>query len=527
MPRSLLCALGALVTSLSLVAVPGASPSSSAQSATSTLTISPEIFVGGQSLSFEGTLSGAPNSPLKIQTKFNRPGDDWITRDGIVARTDGSGSYDFAYPGPNNFGISFRVRAGNGSTSPAVVLEPRQQEVVLSFNGGPEQQAGAIASGEEFTLDVNTTPTGRGTLGRPAPAFPGRAITLQERVDGNRWQSVDSTTSNDRGTASFTVAAGSPGEHAYRVRLADIKTDGNEIGWFPSFPLLVDVVPAGTPVAAPSRTAAPAAPAAPRTTSDPANAKGGHGATPLASQRYQWGPTLFDFAWEAGESLTDRPYRGTRRTGQWIDTSDGSGRVSHYNGGMALSSNVSEFPGVGDHGTTTATLEGNAMKYGRWEFRRRIDVFEDAGPDYRIKIELVPARAADARCGSNTVNVATVSYNSARASLGVSSARAKKEWKGSRSIPRLGDGPHTFGVEIMRDHITWFLDGESLATVKRRKAIPRVLLTPQLSLVGSGQDEMRRTRVLYDWQRGWALNKQARKAETARGFKAKSISTSC
>lgn len=508
MRRPLILALVALATTLALLAP----PSSSAQRAGSSLTIGPDVFVGGQSLTFTGTLDGAPDTRLQLQTLFNRTGDEWTTREGIVGTTDARGGFAFEHPGPNNYGISYRVRAVNGATSPPVFLEPRQQEVLLSLNGGEDQEAGHVVSGERFTIDVDTTPTGRGTLGLPPPAFPGRGIRLQQR-DGVSWETVATTRSSDAGTAQFVATAGEVGAGAYRVVLDDIRTDGNEIGWFPSFPLLVTVVASGSDVPAPPTGAEP-----PR--EPPVSSTGGGHATPLASQRYRWGPTLFDFAWEGGESLTDKPDRGTRRTGGWIDTSDGSGRVAHYNGGMALSSHVSEFPGDGDVGTTTATLEGNAMTYGRWEFRRRIDVFENSDADHRITIELVPARPADARCGVNVINVADVTFDAPTARIGMSSKRAGRSWSGSRPIPRLGDGPHTFGVEVTRRHVTWFLDGRSLATVKGRRVAPGVPLTPRLSLVGRGQEEMRRTRVLYDWQRGWELNRQAKRAKTGPSLKA-------
>jgi hypothetical protein len=512
MRRPLLLALVALATALSLLAP----PSSSAGRATSSLTIGPEIFVGGQSLTFTGTLDGAPGTRLQLQTLFNRAGDSWSTMEGFVGTTDADGDFAFEHPGPNNYGISYRVRAVNGATSPAVFLEPRQQEVVLSLDGGEAQEPGHVVTGESFTIDVDTTPTGRGTLGRPAPAFPGRGIRLQQR-DGLAWRTVAATTSSDTGAARFTVTAGAAGPTAYRVVLDDVTTGGDEIGWFPSFPLLVTVVATAAELPAPPT--GPVPPREPPVSSTPGSGR----ATPLASQRYRWGPPLFDFAWEGGESLTDRPDRGTRRTGRWIDTSDGSGRVAHYNGGMALSSHVSEFPGDGDVGTTTATLEGNAMTYGRWEFRRRIDVFENTDADHRITIELVPADPADARCGANVVTVADVTFDASTATLGLSSERAGRSWSGSRPIPRLGDGPHTFGVEVTRRNVTWFLDGKSLATVKGQQVAPGVPLTPRLSLVGRGREEMRRTRVLYDWQRGWELNRQARRAEVGPSLTAASL----
>lgn len=522
MRRPLLCALSALALGLSVLAVPGASPSTSAQRAASSLTISPQVFVGGQSLTFEGTLSGASNARLKIETLFNRAGDSWITRDGNVGTTDAQGNFRFSFPGPNNYNIRYRVKAVGGSASPAVLLQPRQQEVVLSLNGGAEQAPGSVVTGEVFTIDVDTTPSGRGIMGLPAPPFQGRLITLQQRVDVDRWATVDTTVTAGDGSARFLRTALEPGPRAFRVVKADIAAAGDRIGWFPSYPLLVDVLPPGaTPPRTPSGTGTSRPqPVAPNTS--------GHGtATATASQRYKWGPSAFDFAWEEGESLTDQPYRGTRRKGAWRDASDGSGRVAHYNGGMAITSNITEFPAGADHGDVSATLTGNALTYGRWEFRRRIDLFKTPGHDYRIKIDLVPAQAKHARCGSNTINVADVGYDSTTATIGVSSARAGRSWTGTRKIPRLGDRPHSFGVEVTRKHVSWFLDGNTLATVKNRKVAPGVPLTPRLSIVGRGTQQMQRTRVLYDWQRGWPLNKQALKARTGPGLKAKALSGRC
>ena len=526
MSRRLICAMAALATTMTMLAATGASPVASAETKAATLRVTPPVFVGGQALNFVGEISGAPNSQLKIQTHFNRPGDAWNTRDGVVGTTNGKGEFDFSHPAPNNFGISFRVRAANGQTSPAVRFEPRQQEAALSLNGGPEQAPGTVKLGDTFTIDVDTTPTGRGNLGRPAPAFPGRKLALQQRVKGNSWKTVATAPASANGTARFVRTANEVGPLAYRVRQDDIKTEGNRIGWFPSFPLEISVVArrATTGVASTSRGAAPITPA--RATAPATVARSG-GATPLASQRYKWGPTQWDFAWEQGESLTDPPYRGRKVKGRWIDRSDGSGRVSHYNGGMALSTNISEFPGTGDHGATSATLKGNALKYGRWEFRRRVDVFEEAGPDYRVKIDLVAAKGKHDHCGGNSINVADTSFDSNVVKIGVNSYRAKKSWSGSRRIPQVGDGAHSFGIEVTRSKITWFLDGEILATVKNRKAVPGVPLTPRLSLVGQGQQEMRRTRVLYDWQRGWVLNKQAKKPAKGKGLKSKKLKGAC
>lgn len=524
MKQRLSCLFTAFATLLATLALVGASPSTSAQRQSSSLSITPKVFVGGQALRFVGRIAGAPRKKVRIQTRTNRSGDSWITRAGTVGSTNGKGQFNFVYRAPNNFGISYRVRASNGRTSPVKILQPRQQEVVLSLNGGAPQKSGAVAAGARFVIKVDTTHTGRGDLGRPAPAFPGRQLALQQRGAGGGWSTVDVAYASNLGTARFERYAGNPGKVVYRVRQGDIRSGGNKIGWFPSFPLEVRVVNgrAAARTSTPSTTTRTVA-----TTPQFAARTSQYTKTPTTSGKYKWGPPAFDFAWVDGESLTDAPYRGTRRKGRWLDGSNGSGRASHYNGGMALSTNVSDFAGRGDHGTTSATLQGNALTYGRWEFRRRIDVFEKKGRNYRVNIDLVPERAQDRRCGTNIIKVASVGFNSRKAKIGVKSARANKSWSGSRRIPRLSGRPHSFGVEVTRGHISWFLDGRTLATVKNRKAVPGVPLTPRLSLVGRKQKEMQRTRVLYDWQRGWPLNKQAKKAKAGPGLKAKKLSGGC
>ncbi len=552
MRRHLAAATTAIATLVALLAVVGATPGAPAGAATSTTTatgasvaltsaavsskrkaaslrVTPKRFVGGQLLTFSGRIPGAANKKLKVQSLFNRAGDKWITRDRSAGRTDRQGQFTFTHIAPSNYNIRYRVKAANGRTSKVVRFQPRQQEVSLSLNGAQEQRAGRVAPGQGFRIDVNTTPTGRGDLGRPPPAFPGRTLDLQQRVNGDQWQTIASTTSNSQGQARFYLDAGSSGTTAYRVRQAAIHTGGNHIGWFPSFPLEVRFAdPSGR------TTASTPVPRSAPTQDEPSEARPvaavsarSGGGNPQASARYKWGPTHWDFAWETGEALTDKPYRGRNRVGYWIDRSNGSGRAAAHNGGLALESHLSDFPGVGDHGTNSVTLAGNAITYGRWEFRRRIDVFEKKGRNYRAKIELVPANASDAACGANTINVATVGFNSRKATLGVTSSDAKKAWTGSKRIPRVGDNPHSWSVEVTRSHITWFLNGRSLATVKNRQAIPGVPLTPKLSLVGKGHKEMRRTRVLYDWQRGWTLNKQARKAQKGSGLKVKNLQNGC
>ena len=154
----------------------------------------------------------------------------------------------------------------------------------------------------------------------------------------------------------------------------------------------------------------------------------------------------------AGESLTSKPFRGKDRKGHWIDASDGSGRAGHVNGGLGLDSPMGARGGPGDHGTTSVILEGNPQKYGRWEVRLR------------------------------------------------------SWWTFTKKKVALADVSHNYAVEVARDHITWFLDGRAIATVKNRTAISGVPLTLRLSLQGDGKKEMNRTRARFDWMRAWPID---------------------
>lgn len=337
MRRHLAAATTAIATLVALLAVVGATPGAPAGAATGTgtakagaattserkassLRVSPKRFVGGQALTFSGRIPGAGNKSLKLQSIFNRPGDKWITRGRNVGKTDRSGQFRFVHVAPSNYNIRYRVKAANGRTSKVIRFQPRQQEVTLRLNGGEEHKTGSVARGQGFHIDVNTTPTGRGDLGRPPPAFPGRTLDLQQRVNGNQWQTVASTTSDDNGKARFYLSAGEPGLTAYRVRQDAIHTGGNHIGWFPSFPLEVRFVDqhasrtTASSATADSSSGAPLeqrqATSARTATSTFARTGGGN---PQASARYKWGPTHWDFAWETGEALTDKPYRGRNR----------------------------------------------------------------------------------------------------------------------------------------------------------------------------------------------------------------------
>jgi hypothetical protein len=233
------------------------------------------------------------------------------------------------------------------------------------------------------------------------------------------------------------------------------------------------------------------------------------GAASTASQRFGWHPAIFDFAWEYGESLTDKPMRGTRPRGVWIDASNGSGRASRHNAGLMLESKYGRVvpgdAGPGDHGTTSVTLQGNAQTFGRWEVRIRPWVIEKGGKDYRIKFELVPEDTAQRLCGARSITVADITPRRPAVRIAAYSPVGNRAWRrtiGSIAIQRV---PHAYAVEVAKDHVSWFVDGRTIGTVRSAAAVPGVPLTIRVSLVGHGQDEMNHTYAIMDWLRAFGI----------------------
>ena len=231
-------------------------------------------------------------------------------------------------------------------------------------------------------------------------------------------------------------------------------------------------------------------------------------ATP-ASAKYGWHPSLFDFAWAFGESLTSKPLRGTKRKGKWVDASTGSGRAARHNGGLMLESKYPDglAAGDGDHGTTTVTLEGNAQTYGRWEIRGATWVLGHDGADYRVRIELVPEDPGQRACGARTITMADYTATKDEVRYGVYTPTDDRAWRATKRSVVMGDRAkaHAFAVEVAKDHISWFLDSKLIGTVKDKAAVPGVPLTVRLSLVGQGGKEMRHTDAIFDWIRGFPI----------------------
>ncbi len=222
---------------------------------------------------------------------------------------------------------------------------------------------------------------------------------------------------------------------------------------------------------------------------------------PTASGKYGWGKTLFDFNWERGQDLDSPPSNGTREKGRWLETSDGTGRVTPLNGGLVLQSKLVHV-GAGDLGTTTATLTGNSQKQGRWEFRLQGQLWESGPAPYRFLLELVPEGAPLATCSAESVVVADFTLGGTGMGVGVRSQKAGAVWSRTIGGVRLAEEPFNVAVEVAKTHTTWFRDGKPVATVAKASLGKR--LVPRLSLIGQ-QSEMNGAQVASDWQRAYGI----------------------
>ena len=486
--RAVLFLLAALLlTGLAPAATTAATPS--ARRTAASLSINPSSdYVGGQALVFAGNIGAAGVRRVHLQVNAGYSGPVWGDVDGFSAKTDAGGDFRFTYPAPAMFGIRYRVASGSLET-PYVTFDAHSQDLTVTPVGTPR-------AGVPFDLLVDTTPKlsrRPDTIGlRPVP---GRTLTLQERATPTRWADRDTAVVGPLGLATFTVTEPDAGAHVYRVVMEDYLTGGNQIGWFPSFPTYVDV--RGT-----SPRPATVADDTPRTTRIPAPRQESSRVT--ASQTYGWGVSLFDFAWVFGESLSAKPYRGSVPKGHWVEYGDGGGRVSSHNGGMYFDSKRDNKPGPGDFGTTMATMRGNARKYGRWEVRVRPRSEETGAGDYAVRVELVPARARHYDCGAHTITLGELTAHGNDLLVGVNAG--DRQWTYRKGLGGSANNvSYNVAAEVAKRHITWFLNGRPIATVKRAKAVSDLPLTLRLSLVGDGQREMNDTDILSDWQRGFSL----------------------
>jgi hypothetical protein len=187
----------------------------------------------------------------------------------------------------------------------------------------------------------------------------------------------------------------------------------------------------------------------------------------------------------------------------WRRSSSGSG-IAYIRWGMiVLDSSVERFYSP-SRGSVRAILDRRGERYGRWEVRLRAPVWYDAGRDYKVLAELVPADRTKRRCGAR--NIALASFTAGGSRVNVFARNAGKQWTYTKSHMTLDRWSwHTYAVEVTPRRISWFIDAHVVATLRNSGATSDVRLTPRLSLRGVPGAAMDRARVGVDWVRHWTL----------------------
>ena len=469
---------------------------------TGSLTVTPGRYIPGQALRFRGNLGVDGRNRVHLESHMNRPGDTWLEVRNSSFRTDAQGRFDFRFRAPAMVNISYRV-AGAGRVTNAERFNANPQELTLTpVKGSPDFPFYRVRPRSRINLVADTTPAIKTEFGTPAP-IPGRTVKLQERVAPDRWRTLKSGRTDRAGNVYFSVKAPKSGTRVLRARQEKWTVGANDIGWYASFPAYF--VASGS-----------AAPDGPRTTGLNPTYTTQSKHRPTASQRFSWGAAEWDYAWDGGHSLDTPPSRGEVHRGKWQASSNGTGRVTPFNGGMVLQSKFKKV-GPGDRGTTSAMLQGVAQERGRWEFRIQGRPWETGARNYRFRVELVPAGTSGSTCASKKVLVAAFTMTKRGMRFGVRSAKTDTAWRGKLPNVLLAERPFNVAVEVGKDHITWFRDGQPVGTVKNRHALPGVKLVPRLSLVGKNV-EMNGAQVNSDWQRSWNLQrgKQVRNGDPLR-----------
>jgi len=212
-----------------------------------------------------------------------------------------------------------------------------------------------------------------------------------------------------------------------------------------------------------------------------------------ASNTYGWYPKKWDYHWETEHSdfqAWDRAATGTA----W----------SYMRWGMiVLDSSVDRYA-YPSRGAVKATLHRRGERYGRWEFRVRAPVWYNAGRNYRVFAELVPADPKKRDCGARTIAMA--SFVAGGSQVRVFARNAGKQWtfiKRGMNLDRASW--HTYAVEVTPRRISWFIDAHVVATLRNREAVSDVRLTPRLRLSGVPGASMDRVRIGVDWLRFFTL----------------------
>lgn len=144
--------------------------------------------------------------------------------------------------------------------------------------------------------------------------------------------------------------------------------------------------------------------------------------------------------------------------------------------------------------------------------------------DYRVQVRLVPANGAPCQWIS-MLDYNPTAQNTATFQIQTPSASFTDVLTTPRHVGDLGNWDkqgdatsswHEWGVEVAKDHISWFVDGQIAATERRPQALLGVPLRMEFSLVSQPGASMVPATMQIDWARYWSLKNQTRKRSLTR-----------
>jgi hypothetical protein len=204
----------------------------------------------------------------------------------------------------------------------------------------------------------------------------------------------------------------------------------------------------------------------------------------FAAYEYGWYPIHFVDHFEPGKRLSRK----------W-DT-HGVGSVHPQNGMLTIVS--------GGNADVGATLRREAHRYGRWEIRLRGKRFETGNTDFTVAAELIPAGDRSQNCGARNVGLASFRPHSGRARF-FSRTLPNDSFHAKKRLNLRNDYWHTYGVELTRKRVSWFVDGEVRRTERRPEALSGVPMAFRLQLQAVPGATMNDSRLQVDTVRYFTL----------------------
>jgi hypothetical protein len=174
----------------------------------------------------------------------------------------------------------------------------------------------------------------------------------------------------------------------------------------------------------------------------------------------------------------------------------GQGTVQTQNGMITVVS-------TDDH-STGATITGHSRARGRWEIRMRAKRFESGNADFLATAELVPAGDAPDFCSPRNIGFASFRPTGDAARFYARNL-PNREFSAFLPLKLTNDYWHTYGVEVTRKRISWFVDGVVRRTERRPAALSGARFALRLELTAVPGETMNKSRLQVDTVRYFTL----------------------